>query len=215
MIRFSPRLGFAAVAAALLTTTALTLPANAQDNRLKTGAYAGITGGYLMTPDIDRDGGAHLERDNGYSISGQYGYRFPNNLRLEGELGFGQIDNDRYYANGGRAGVGGDTDQYSLTGAAYYDIATGTPLTPYLGAGAGLVHQRYDRPTVTSNGSTLGGNDGNDTDFTAFGEVGVGYQVANGLEIVPSYRYQWINDGAQGLDDSTQHVARLGFRSWF
>lgn len=214
------RFATAALAAALLSTTALALPglshsAWAQENRLKTGSYAGITGGYLMTPDIDRDGGAHLERDNGYSFAGQYGYRFPNNLRLEGELGYGQIGNDSYHANGGRAGVGGDTDQYSLTGAAYYDIATGTPLTPYLGGGAGIMHQRHDRPTVTSNGSTLGGNDGNDTDFTAFGEVGVGYQVADGLEIVPSYRYQWINDGAQGLDDSTQHVARLGLRSWF
>ncbi len=77
------------------------------------------------------------------------------------------------------------------------------------------MHQRHDRPAVTSNGSTLGGNDGNATDFTAFGEAGVAYKVSDGLEIVPSYRYQWINDGAQGLDDTTQHVARIGFRSWF
>lgn len=210
------RLASAAVAAALLSTTALAVPAFAQDNNtLKPGSYAGITGGYLMTPDIDRSGGANLERDNGYSISGQYGYRFPNNLRLEAELGYGNIGNDMYHANGGQAGVGGSTDQYSLTGAAYYDIATNTPLTPYVGAGAGLVHQRYDRPGVTANGSTLGGNDGSATDFTAFGEAGVAYRVANNLDIVPSYRYQWINDGSQGLDDSTQHVARLGFRSWF
>lgn len=210
------RLASAAVAAVLLSTTALALPAVAQDtNTLKPGSYAGITGGYLMTPDVDRSGGATLERDNGFGISGQYGYRFPNNLRLEAELGYANIDNDRYRANGGSAGVGGDTDQYSLTGAAYYDFETKTPLTPYIGAGAGLVHQRYDRPAVTSNGSTLGGNDGNATDFTAFGEAGLAYKVADGLEIVPSYRYQWINDGAQGLDDSTQHVARLGFRSWF
>jgi opacity protein-like surface antigen len=204
-----------AIAAALLATTALALPAQAQENRLKHGSYAGITGGYLMPQDTDRSGGSHLESDNGYGISGQYGYRFPNNLRLEAELGYGNVDNDSYHANGGSAGVGGDTDQYSLTGAAYYDIATGTPLTPYFGGGAGIMHQRRDRPAVSVNGSTLGGNDGNDTDFTAFGEVGIGYQVADGLEIVPSYRYQWINDGAQGLDDTTQHVARLGFRSWF
>jgi opacity protein-like surface antigen len=211
------RLASAAFAAALLSTTALALPALAQDKdtALKTGSYAGITGGYLMTPDVDRDGGARLERDNGYSIAGQYGYRFPNNLRLEGELGYGNVGNDSYHANGGRAGVGGDTDQYSLTGAAYYDIATGTPLTPYLGAGAGLMHQRFDRPRVSANGSVLPGEDGSSTDLTAFGEIGVGYKLADGLEIVPSYRYQWINDGAQGLDDSTQHVARLGLRSWF
>lgn len=215
MIRFATAATMAATAAALLATTALAPSSQAQENRLNYGSYGGITGGYLMPQDTDRSGGAHLERDQGYGIAGQYGYRFRNNLRLEGELGYGNVDNDRYHANGSSAGVGGDTDQYSLTGAAYYDIATGTPLTPYFGGGGGIVHQRHDRPTVTSNGSTLGGNDGNDTDFTAFGEVGIGYQVANGLEIVPSYRYQWIDDGAQGLDDSTQHVARLGFRSWF
>ncbi|WP_341898835.1 porin family protein [Ferrovibrio terrae] len=213
------RFASAALAATLLSTTALALPAFAQDKpdttTLKPGAYAGFTGGYLMTPDTDRDGGAHLERDNGYSFAGQYGYRLPNNLRLEAELGYGSIDNDSYHANGGRTGVRGDTDQYSLTGAAYYDIATGTPLTPYAGAGAGLMHQRFDRPAATANGSTLPGNSDSSTDLTAFGEVGVGYKLASSLEIVPSYRYQWINDGANGLDDSTQHVARLGFRSWF
>jgi opacity protein-like surface antigen len=215
MKSLAPKSLMAAAAAALLATTALASVAQAQENRLNYGSYGGITGGYLMPQDTDRSGGATLERDNGYGISAQYGHRFRNNLRLEGELGYGNIDNDRYRANGGSVGTAGDTDQFSLTGAAYYDIATGTPLTPYFGGGAGIMHQRHDRPTVTSNGSTLGGNDGSDTDFTAFGEVGIGYKVSDGLELVPSYRYQWINDGAQGLDDSTQHVARIGFRSWF
>jgi opacity protein-like surface antigen len=205
----------AALAAALLASTALALPAQAQDDYLKYGSYGGITGGYLMPQDTDRSGGGYLDRDDGYNISGQYGYRFRNNLRLEGELAYGNVNNDSYHANGGSAGVGGDTDQYSLTGAAYYDIATGTPLTPYFGGGAGIMHQRRDRPAVTVNGSTLGGNDGDATDFTAFGEAGVAYQLTEGLELVPSYRYQWINDGAQGLDDTTQHIARVGFRSWF
>lgn len=210
------RFASAAFAATLLSATALAIPAFAQDNNtLKTGTYGGITGGYLITPDIDANGGGSLERDNGYAISGQYGYRLPNNLRLEAELGYANVGNDSYHANGGQTGVGGSTDQFSLTGAAYYDIATGTPLTPYFGGGAGIVYQRFDRPTATANGSTLAGNDKNDTDFTAFGEVGVSYKIASDLEIVPSYRYQWINDGAQGLDDTTQHVARLGFRSWF
>ncbi len=215
MIRFVSTVTLAAAAAALLATTAIAPSAQAQENRLNYGSYGGITGGYLMPQDTDRSGGGYLERDNGYGISAQYGHRFRNNLRLEGELGYGNMDNDRYHANGGSAATSGDTDQFSLTGAAYYDIATNTPLTPYFGGGAGIMHQRHDRPAVTSNGSTLGGNDGNATDFTAFGEAGVAYKVLDGLEIVPSYRYQWINDGAQGLDDTTQHVARIGFRSWF
>lgn len=214
------RYAFAAFAAALLSATALA-PAMAQENApqnnmtLRTGSYGGIAGGALIPQDTDGPGGSELQRDTGYAIYGQYGYRFPNQLRLEAELGYGNAEYDRFRADGGNSSVGDDTDMYSLTGAAYYDFATGTPITPYLGGGGGLMHQRFDRNAVTAGGTTLGGNDGNSTDLTAFGELGLSYQVSENLELVPSYRYQWINDGEQGLDDTTMHVARIGLRSWF
>lgn len=207
------RLTLAAFGAALLAATAVT-PAIAQE-KLRTGSYAGISGGALIPQDTNGPGGSELQHDTGYAIYGQYGYRFPNQLRLEAELGYGNSDYDSFRANGSRAGVNGDVDRYSATGAAYYDFDTGTPMGLYVGGGAGVMHQRYDRPAVTSNGSTLGGNDGNSTDFTAFGEAGLAYRVSSSMEIVPSYRYQWINDGAQGLDDTTMHVARIGLRSYF
>jgi opacity protein-like surface antigen len=205
------RITVAAFAAAVLTTTTALVPAMAQDrtaqgNDLKPGRYWGLSGGLLAPQDTDGPG-ADLKRDHGYTLSGQYGYRFPNNLRLEGELGYGNSEYDRY----GGTSLGDDVDAYSLTGAVYYDLATGTALTPYAGLGTGLVHQRFDRQAV----SGLSGNNGNSTDLTAFGEVGVGYKLASSWELVPSYRYQWINDGEQGLDDSTQHVLRVGLRNWF
>lgn len=207
------RLTIAAVGAALLAATAIT-PAIAQE-RPRTGSYVGISGGALMPQDTDGPGSSELQQDSGYAIYGQYGYRFPNQLRLEAELGYGNNDYDRLRAGGTSSSVGGDVDRYSATGAAYYDFDTGTPMGIYLGGGAGVMHQRFDRPTTTAGGTTLGGNDGNDTDFTAFGEAGLAYRVSSSMEIVPSYRYQWINDGAQGLDDTTMHVARIGLRSWF
>lgn len=211
MTRYAPLV----LAAALLGTTAFT-PAFAQDNTaLHTGAYGGLSFGALMPEDTDGPGGSEVERDTGYAIYGQYGYRFPSQVRLEAELGYGNSDYDRFRAGGASAGLGDDTDMYSLTGAAYYDFATGSPLTPYLGGGAGLVHQRFDRHTASAGGTTLGGNDGSSTDLTAFGELGVSYQLTSSFELVPSYRYQWINDGDQGLDDTTMHIARIGLRSWF
>ncbi|MFN4311643.1 MAG: outer membrane protein [Ferrovibrio sp.] len=213
------RLASATLAAALLASTAIA-PAFAQDNTtqnntLRTGAYGGLSFGALMPEDTDGPNGSEVERDTGYAIFGQYGYRFPNQLRLEAELGYGNSEYDRFRAGGASSGLGDDTDMYSLTGAAYYDFATGTPLTPYLGGGAGLVHQRFDRSTAGAGGTTLAGNDGSSTDLTAFGEVGLSYQLSSSLELVPSYRYQWINDGEQGLDDTTMHIARIGLRTWF
>jgi len=204
-----------AIATAVLAGTAIA-PAFAQDNTtLRTGSYGGLSFGALMPQDTDGPNGSEVERDTGYAIFGQYGYRFPNQLRLEAELGYGNSEYDRFRAGGGSSSLGNDTDMYSLTGAAYYDFATGTPLTPYIGAGAGLVHQRFDRNTASAGGTTLAGNNGSSTDLTAFGELGVSYQLSSTFELVPSYRYQWINDGDQGLDDTTMHIARIGLRTWF
>jgi len=210
------RLTFA-FAASLLAATALSTfaaPASAQE-KPRTGSYVGLSGGALIPQDTDGPGSTELQQDSGYAIYGQYGYRFPNQLRLEAEIGYGNNDNDRLRNGSSSSSVGGDVDRYSATGAAYYDFDTGTPMGIYVGGGAGVMHQRFDRPATTAGGTTLGGNDGSDTDFTAFGEAGLAYRISNSMEIVPSYRYQWINDGAQGLDDTTMHVARIGLRSYF
>lgn len=209
------RIASAAFAAALLTATAVVPAAMAQDNTLRTGSYGGISGGALIPQDRDGNSSLELQSNTGYSLFGQYGYRFPSQLRLEAELGYGNYEFDRLRRGGSSSGLGDDVDQYSATGAAYYDFNTNSPMTPYLGAGAGVMHQRLDRNTASAGGATLAGNNDSGTDVTAFGEAGLSYQISKSLEIVPSYRYQWINDGEQGLDDTTQHVARIGLRSWF
>jgi hypothetical protein len=53
------------------------------------------------------------------------------------------------------------------------------------------------------------------TDLTAFAEAGLSFDLGSALELVPPYRYQWIDDGRDGFDDSGIHVARLGLRYWF
>lgn len=206
----------------LLTAVAIggfAVPTMAQDNvnRLKTGWYGTLGAGWVVPQDYDASGGVEeLKTENGYSLLAGGGYSFGNGFRAEGEISYGSFDNDlvRFSSPRRTVNTDGSVDQYALTGAVYYDIPTGISLTPYLGAGGGIMHQRNDRPAVSANGVTLPGGD-DTTDLTAFGEVGLSYQLASNFDLVPAYRYQWINDGENGLDDTTQHVFKVGLRYWF
>lgn len=94
----------------------------------------------------------------------------------------------------------------------FYDINTGTFATPYIGGGIGLLHSSEDDGTATVGGVTVAVEGDSSTDLTAFGEVGVGLRVANGVEIVPAYRYQWLDSGSDEFDDDFAHIARVGIR---
>ena len=220
------RIAFAAAAAALVTLSVTASDhALAQDRgrdqgwdwnqptTLRTGWYGALTGAWLIPEDTDGSG-VTIERDDGWGLFGAAGYRFPGNFRVEGELGYSTMDFDSARFGAGTVGLGGDVDMYSLTGAGYYDIPTGTIFTPYIGGGAGVVHQRLDRASATLGGSTVAADDDSSTDLTAFAEAGLTVKVAQ-FELVPSYRYQWINDGDGGFDDSEIHMLRLGLRHWF
>ena len=126
----------------------------------------------------------------------------------------GGAGNDRISVGNSSSKVDGDIDYYSATGALYYDTPTLFSLYPYVGAGAGVVHQRNERNAVTIGGRSFPAGS-RSTDLTAFGEAGLNIDLGNALELVPSYRYQWIDDGKDGFDDSGIHVARLGLRYWF
>ncbi|HEX6957968.1 MAG TPA: porin family protein [Ferrovibrio sp.] len=211
--------------AAALAAFAYALPAAAQQGgndgwraeRLGSGWYGVLSGAWLFPRDVDGNADGQsvtVESSDGFVLYGGAGYRFSNNFRLEGELSYGSHDYDSISIGGASRGLGGDRDLYALTAAIYYDIDTGTVLTPYLGAGGGLLYQNSGRPAATANGATVPGGD-NSTDLTAFGEVGLSYKLSQRFDLVPSYRYQWINDNHAGLDDSDMHVLRLGLRYWF
>lgn len=203
------RLALATLAAALLAT-----PALAQD-KLSTGWYGTLSGAYLQPEDSDANNGLTLEFDDGYAIYAAAGYRFPNNFRAEAELGYGNTDLDSVKGRGGSANLNGDVDSFTATGAVYYDFATGSRYTPYAGVGAGIAHQKLSRVSATINGATLTADGDSSTDLTAFGEAGVSINIAPKFDLVPAYRYQWINDGQDGLDDTTAHVFKIGLRYWF
>jgi opacity protein-like surface antigen len=189
------------------------LPAAAQQ---QPGWYGTLSGAWLVPRDYDGSGAFdEVKTYNGYGLFAGAGYRYGNGFRAEAELGYGNVENDRVTRSGiGTTEVGGDIDMYSLTGAVYYDLPVDFVVKPYIGAGAGIVHQRNSRPATTIGGATLPAGD-DSTDLTAFGEIGLSYQLTPTMALVPSYRYQWINDGQNGLDDSGMHVAKLGLRYGF
>ena len=211
------RLAAAMIAAAAIFNTAIlnTMPAMAQQPQMA-GLYGTLGGGWLVPRDYDGSGAFdEVKTYNGYGVFAGAGYRLGAGLRAEAELGYGNVENDRVTRSGiGTTEVGGDIDMYSVTGALYYDLPLDLAAKPYIGGGAGLMHQRNSRPAVTIGGQTLPAGD-DTTDLTAFGEVGLSYRIAADIELVPSYRYQWIDDGRHGLDDTGMHVARIGLRYAF
>lgn len=208
--------------AALVMLAASSLPAapaRAQDrfatDRLNTGWYGGLSAGWLLPRDADGPSGVTLEMDDGYLLLGAAGYRFGSGLRLEGELGYGNAGYDSLGIGGTSIGQNGDVDFYSATGAAYHDIATTTALTPYFGVGGGLMHQRGGTVSGSAGGIAFTADRDSMTDLTAFGEAGVNYRIGEKIDLVPAYRYQWIDDGEDGLDDTEAHIFKVGLRYWF
>ena len=205
---------FAFILLAVLATLT-TLPAMAQQQQ-KAGWYGTLSGAWLVPRDYDGSGAFdEVKTYNGYGVFAGAGYRYGNGFRAEAELGYGNVENDRVTRTGiGTTEVGGEIDMYSLTGAVYYDLPVNFVVTPFVGAGAGIVHQRNSRPATTIGGQTLPAGD-DTTDLTAFGEIGLSYSIAANIDLVPSYRYQWIDDGENGLDDAGMHVVKVGLRYGF
>jgi opacity protein-like surface antigen len=202
-------------AAMIGATLASTEPAAAQ---VKPGWYGQVAVGGLWFQDTDGTvSGIDVtgEYDTGYALWAAGGYRFSNGFRTELELGYGRTSLDKVKALGVTATVDSDIDLYSATANLFYDINTGTFATPYLGGGIGVLHSRSDGGTVTVGATTVAFDGDSSTDPTAFGEVGVGLRVSDGMEIVPSYRYQWVGNGSDGFDDDTAQVARIGLRFGF
>lgn len=196
----------------ILATTALTA-------LLATGASAAASAkdGFYVAPgfgwlvpnhsDISVVGGkGSIDFDNGWMFTGAVGYRM-GSFRFEGELGYGETDGGHVKGNGTKVKFGADQSVFTGTVAGYYDVAI-AGFTPYVGAGIGFADVDIDNFTVA--GTPVDG--GSNTDLSMFGEVGVAIPMTKELDLVPSYRYVWINNGGSGVDDSTASLFRVAVR---
>jgi len=109
---------------------------------------------------------------------------------------------------------------------AYYDFRTGTPWTPYIGAGLGFaVNQLTQSFTVNTNGSEDSVSQrSTDAAFAAAAMVGVSYDVSSYFAIDLNYRFLHIGGSEVTLDnidrpvstveigDINEHQIRAGFR---
>lgn len=166
----------------LLATAAMVLPvaAHAQE-----GWYVSGAGGasWLHDASIEAPGvNLDAEYDMGWTGLLGVGYGFGNNLRTELELGYRSNDIDSI---SGLAGSTGDAQASSAMINLLYDFANRSPLTPYLGVGAGMVNVDYDgvapvAATTVSDDDTVG---------AVQGIVGVDWAVADQLSVFGQYNY--------------------------
>lgn len=154
------------IAIGLVSAAALLVAATAAQAE-RVGPYVSVFGGYT----IPVDGNHNIDLNNGFAVGGAVGYDFgwP---RLEGEVSYR------------RSAVEGASGHFGVLAAmlnAYLDIDTGTAMTPYVGAGAGITRMRAD---------SIGGvGTDHDTEFAWQAIGGVKFAVSSALSLFVDYRY--------------------------
>ncbi len=133
-------------------------------------------------------------------------------VRGEFEFGYKHGMKDNYtdaegVANGATSILKADIETYMFN--MYYDIDTGTKLTPYVGAGFGLAHidakSSYDHPNVAYSRVNA-----SDTKFAWQLSAGAAYALTDNLAIDLGYRYTdlgSIKGNSNFMDAQTGAVA--------
>lgn len=171
--------------------------------------------------------------DDGFYVSVNYGATFPAQLDFDGA----KIDTDFGFL-GGRLGVGyaifgfrpelsggyrlanikGNETNHNVTsidviGSVYYDVATGTPLTPYVGVGGGMsmITIRQGQTTNPAPPSAWA--------FAFQGAAGVGYSITDSLIATLGYRLtgttQTTFKDGEILKLALGHTGEIGLRFRF
>lgn len=204
----------------LLLTLCCVLPlaANAENaNRF----YVSATGEYIVSGKADGDitedegtGSATLNYKNGSAGMAAFGYYVTNNVRAELEGGYRRLkEKDLSFTLPGLGTVSESSSEtvtfISTMANAYYDLDTGTPFSPYLGAGLGWVHEQ----------------DGGTDAIGYQGMAGVNYKLSDQSTIFAGYRFfqtgNFTTEESDGLNTTTSkikleaHAIDIGYRFTF
>lgn len=157
--------------------------------------------GMAMDSDIDNmpenAGTAKMSFDSGFLGTIAVGYDFANPMRLEAEYGWQKNDLDRLSYNNLYGNFDqGDLKVQSFMLNGYYDVDTGSPWSPFIGAGIGWAKVDLSTPALP-----LGDND----DVFAYQFMaGVAYAVNEQWSLDAQYRFFGTQDATiQGADFST------------
>ncbi len=181
------------------------------------GWYAAAGAGLSLPNDPDMyAGGAKLSVENentALGLSAGVGYAFGNGLRLGAEYFHNRVDAKTVNAVAGS----GHLTNNALMFNAYYDIDTGSVLTPYVGAGIGPDFIGIDN--VGAAGAYLDG----DTVRAAYQAIaGVSARVDENWAVTADYRYMASFDpkvdytgGTKGRIENSSHNIMIGLRYSF
>jgi opacity protein-like surface antigen len=171
--------------------------ATARDSN-PTGLYLGANLGVDFYNDASVD---ELE-DEGGSIGFQLGYRWSERFRTELELSGSATEIEDSADSDDVVGFG------RLTLGVYYDfLPTSQALVPYVGGGIGVagVVVEIDEEEEDEDGF-----------LSVHGEAGLTLNITEHFALIPSYRYTWVEDDTELLDDDlTSHSVRVGARVSF
>ncbi len=211
--KVSPAATLAASAFAFLITMTSLVAAQEQ------GPYARLYGGLASvqgmtfndatSADLDLDGGT------GLNFGGALGYRFGSGFRTEIDLSYSEAslngtfqENVQTFVPCGEISnspcldgtVDGDYEGLSAIAMAYYDFATGSQITPYVGLGIGLINADLEAttPGALNDAATIEFAllDGSDTELAYRLAAGFAYD-AGSFDIMLDY--SWTRSGRLAL----------------
>ncbi|MFZ4410836.1 MAG: OmpA family protein [Paracraurococcus sp.] len=183
---------------ALLAATVLALPMAAQAQPVS-GLYvgAGVGANFMNESKFTALGyAAKIETKTGYAAVGSIGWGFGNGLRAEIEGNYRTNDVEKSKVNGGgTVGGRGTLNNYGAMANVLYDIQTGTPFVPYIGAGVG--YGWFETNKYRASSPTLGLSATSDDvagNFAYQGIAGIGYNLGAGLTLTTEYRFFGMTD---------------------
>lgn len=188
--------------------------------------------GGSFTRDLD---GSVLDGDgfsgdfgNSWAFDVGVGYQLPYNLRVELAGGYrpGYEIRSREATGGIPLAADADARTWTVMANAYYDIATGTKLTPYVGAGLGVAFNRLDTISYRLGGSEIREEGKNKTNFAWAVMAGVAYSATSNIKLDFGYRYLDAGDfetsGSTNVGPATKiegdvraHEVKIGLRYQF
>lgn len=179
------------ILAAAFLCLAAALPAAAAQ-----GPYVGVAGGLFIPHESDVNvpgvGSADLEYDTGFGFNVAAGMRF-DQARVEAEIGWSKADLDKLSGPGGSVDLDGDLTTMSFMVNGYYDVQIPAPVTPFFGAGLGVINGEFE----------IEGDEGDDTTFGYQFTAGVTTQINPALNLDIYYRYQ----GASDFEDEGDEIS--------
>lgn len=204
-------------------------------------AYIGISSGAVLPIDLDYSGSGSVanvsfsaagsaEFDEGYTVSGLFGYKWNDCLRTELEFGHSAIDAAKVTGSG-TATYGGST--YTVTGSAnidadidvfyglanvyinplsHTDLFSNVSVQPYIGAGVGFADITT---TVDKIGTLTVGSSEDNTDLLVNAVAGFEYELVDNITADLRYRYFWVDSGRNGFEDGEAHSVNGSLRYSF